>query len=99
MRLTVIALSLAFWAAAAAPAGAGATIVCNFKGNAVQAVIVNSRDLPRSCNATCVWYYANMPLRGAGGAVLAAGESKTIYNSVAPVKIDGLAASGITCNQ
>jgi hypothetical protein len=37
--------------------------------------------------------------RGAGGAVLGAGESKTIYNNTAPMKIDGVAASGITCNR
>lgn len=85
--------------AAAPPARADAQVVCNFKGSTVQAIIINSPDLPRSCNATCVWSYANVLYRGAGGARLAVGESKVIYNNTAPMKIDGVAASGITCNQ
>lgn len=95
----LILLAVLLSGVAAGPADADATVACNFKGNAVQAVITNSRDIPRSCNATCVWSYANVLYRGAGGAVLATGESKVIYNSTAPMKIDGVAASGITCNQ
>ena len=80
-------------------AHADATVACTFNGKAVQAIITNSKDGPRSCNATCVWSYNNVLYRGAGGAVLGAGESKTIYNNTAPMKIDGVAASGITCNR
>jgi hypothetical protein len=98
-RSAVAALLILLSAAAAGTAIADATVACNFNGKAVQAIIVNSKDGPRSCNATCVWSYANMLYRGAGGAILGAGESKTIYNNVAPMKIDGVAASGITCNR
>jgi hypothetical protein len=98
-RAATAALLMLISTVAANPAAAGATINCPFNGTTVAAVIVNSKDLPRSCHATCVWYYANMPFRGTGGAVLAIGESKTIYHATAPVKIDGVAGSGITCNQ
>jgi hypothetical protein len=108
-RFAGAALLSALWIAAAGPAAAqtpaapaqpAATVSCPFSGKAVHTVIKNANDMQRSCNATCVWSYAgNVPYRGAGGAILAAGETKMVYNSVAPVKIDTAVASGITCDK
>ena len=82
-------------------APAGATVSCPFEGKLARTVISNPRDIQRSCNASCVWYYggSNVPFRGAGGALLAAGESKTVWNATAPMKIDTAVASGITCDK
>jgi hypothetical protein len=57
--------------------------------------------MQRSCNATCVWFYggSNVPFRGAGGSVLAPGETKSVWNANAPMKIDTAVASGITCDK
>ena len=78
---------------------AAATVSCNFRGKTVQVVIANSKDGPRSCNAVCIWSYANVPLRGAGGALLETGETRTVYNSTAPYNIDGVVTSDIFCNR
>jgi hypothetical protein len=78
---------------------AAATVSCDFRGKTVQVVIVNSKDSPRSCNAMCVWRYGNVAFRGAGGAILANGETRTVYNSSAPSAIDGVVTSDITCNR
>jgi hypothetical protein len=74
-------------------------LVCDFSGRTVKAIITNSKDGPRSCNAWCVWYYGGVTYRGNGGAALDSGESKAVYNSIAPVKIDGLAAKDLQCNR
>jgi hypothetical protein len=96
----LIALGLiALGSAASAPARADATLVCDFSGRTVKATITNSKDGSRSCNAWCVWYYGRITYRGNGGAALDSGESKTVYNSIAPVKIDGLAAKDLQCNR
>lgn len=77
-----------------------ATVSCPFDGKLARTVISNPKDIQRSCNATCVWAYGgNMPFRGAGGAILAPGESKSVWNASAPMKIDTAVASGITCDK
>jgi len=106
-RIAGIALLSALVIAAAAPVRAqeqltpkeAATVTCPFDGRAVRTVIANPRDKARSCNATCIWRYGQVLYRGAGGAMLAAGESKTVYNALAPVKIDAAVQSGISCDK
>ncbi len=96
-----------FWAGlsslllAAGASHAAATVSCPFQGKVVRVVIANSKDIPRSCNAVCVWAYANaqVALRGAGGAALELGESRTVYNSVAPYPVNGVVTSEINCNR
>ena len=80
-------------------AHADATVTCPFQGKQVQTVIANTKDAPRSCNAVCVWRYGDIALRGAGGAVLQSGESKTVYHTIAPYPIDALVGSDINCNR
>jgi hypothetical protein len=98
-RLGIASLMITAWVVAALPAAADATLTCDFKGRTVRAIIANSKDGPRSCNASCVWYYGRISYRGTGGAALDSGETKTVYNSIAPVKIDGLATSDLNCNR
>ena len=98
-RAVVVLLASALAAVTAAPADAAATVACRFKGKNVQAVITNSKDGPRSCNAACVWRYGSVAYKGMGGAQLEDGETKTVYNSVAPYTIDGVVASDISCNR
>lgn len=98
-RVVAVFLAGALGVGAAAPADAAATVACRYNGKNVQAVVTNSKDGPRSCNAACVWRYGNVAYRGTGGAVLEDGETKTVYNSVAPYKIDGVVASDIQCNR
>ena len=77
-----------------------ATVSCPFDGKLARTVISNPKDIQRSCNATCVWAYGgNVPFRGAGGAILAPGETKSVWNASAPMKIDTAVASGITCDK
>jgi hypothetical protein len=85
--------------AGARTAQADATVTCPFQGKQVQTVIANTKDAPRSCNAVCVWRYGDIALRGAGGAMLQSGESKSVYHSIAPYPIDALLGSDINCNR
>jgi hypothetical protein len=81
------------------PSQTTATVTCPFDGRAVRTIIANPRDTTRACNATCIWRYGQILYRGAGGARLAPGESKTVYNALAPVKIDAAVESGISCDK
>ena len=98
---TLAALLMLGTLLAAGAGHAAATVSCPFQGNAARVVITNSKDGPRSCNALCVWAYANaqVPLRGTGGAQLETGEAKTVYNSSAPYPINGVVTSEINCNR
>jgi hypothetical protein len=104
--LAALALAAAAPAHAQAPAPApsgpsqtSATVTCPFDGRAVRTIIANPRDHARSCNATCIWRYGQVLFRGAGGAQLGPGDSKTVYNALAPVAIDAAVQSGITCDK
>jgi hypothetical protein len=99
--LAAVSVLGAFIAAllAATELQAAATVACPFQGKTVQVVIANTKDGPRSCNAVCIWSYTNVPLRGAGGAMLETGETRTVFNNTAPFKIDGLVTSEIVCNR
>ena len=102
-HVVVVVLGVAGALIAPHAVSASATVSCPFQGNTVRVVIANDKEGPRSCNATCVWAYPSgnlsVPMRGAGGAMLQIGESKTVYNANAPNKIDGLVTSDITCNR
>src|SRR5262249_46244301 len=78
---------------------AEATLQCNFKGKNVQALITNSKDGPRSCNAECVWRATNVPFRGTGGAQLGPGESQTAYRGQAPLPVTSVYSHSLTCDR
>ena len=86
---------------ALAPGGAwaDATLACNFSGKNVQALITNSKDGPRACNAVCTWRYANVPFRGTGGAQLEPGEAKTAYKGTAPYPVTSVYSQNLTCDR
>ena len=84
---------------AANSAQAAATLQCKYNGRNVQALITNAKDGPRSCTAECVWYYANIPFTGTGGAQLEAGEAKTAYRGTSPRVIERVYSQKLNCDR
>jgi hypothetical protein len=99
MARWVLTAGLALAVLAPHGAQAEATLACNFKGKNVQALITNSKDGPRSCNAVCTWRTASAPFRGTGGAQLGPSESKSAYNGTAPQPIISLYSKDLTCDR
>jgi hypothetical protein len=98
-RWVMVAMLVLATAPASGGARADATLACNFSGKSVQALVTNSNDGPRSCNAVCTWRYANVPFRGTGGAQLEAGEAKTAYRGTAPYPITSVYSKDLTCDR